>query len=209
MEPQSYPTGFYSIIDTDLLGDDALATTATILESGGKWIQLRAKSMSAAAMAALAGAMRELCDEFQAKLIVNDRVDVCMAAKAHGVHLGHTDLDPADARRLLGAPSIIGQSTHSPAQAREAESRGIVDYIGVGPVFPTPTKKDTQPPLGTSLLQLICTEVSLPVVAIGGIGLENCPSIRECGASAVAMISAVLSTTSVRESATRAVKLCR
>jgi thiamine-phosphate pyrophosphorylase len=126
-----------------------------------------------------------------ASVIVNDRVDVARIAGAAGVHLGQEDLPADDARRILGPDATIGVSTHTAQQALAA-SKLPVDYIAVGPVFPTTTRKNPSPAVGIEALQAITRSVPKPVVAIGGITLENCGLVYAAGADSVAVIRGLL-----------------
>jgi len=123
------------------------------------------------------------------KILINDRVDIAMALKADGVHLGQDDLPPEAARRLLGDDSIIGLSTHSVNQARIA-AKLPVNYVAIGPVFATATKSSAHPALGLSGLARVREAIgAIPLVAIGGINRENAASVLEAGADVVAIIS--------------------
>ncbi|HTL71013.1 MAG TPA: thiamine phosphate synthase [Candidatus Eisenbacteria bacterium] len=133
-------------------------------------------------------------------LIVNDRVAVARAAAADGVHLGQDDGPIADARAALGEGAIVGRSTHSPEQASAADREGA-DYIGVGPVFGTPTKPDYVP-VGLDLVRFAAGHVTVPFVAIGGIDASNAATVRRAGARTVAVVRAV-SAAADPESATR------
>lgn len=145
-----------------------------------------------------------MCEEVVARsrpggatVIVNDRADIATLSHADGVHLGQDDLDPADARRILGAFAVIGLSTHSIDQARAA-ARAPVNYIAVGPVFGTSSKATGYKAVGTALVSavrdMLDTEgVDLPIVAIGGITLERAPDVMRAGAASVAIISDLLS----------------
>ena len=125
------------------------------------------------------------------RVIVNDRVDVAVLAGAAGVHLGQTDLPPAAARQILGPGRIIGFSTHNLEQAVEADSLPV-DYIAVGPVFATWTKDNPDPVVGVEKLAIICRAVKKPVVAIGGITLDNAKAALSAGATSVAVIRDLL-----------------
>src|SRR6185436_7949238 len=127
-----------------------------------------------------------------ADVIVNDRADVALIAGAAGVHLGQTDLQPIHARRVLGDGKIIGFSTHNLGQALEAEGYPV-NYVAVGPIFTTDSKKNPDPVIGLDGLAGICRAIRKPVVAIGGIKLANAREVLEAGATSVAVISDVLS----------------
>ena len=160
------------------------------LNGGAAMIQLRHKSASGSQLFTWALAIRNLCREYHALFIINDRVDIALASEADGVHLGQNDLPAAAARKLLGNTRIIGVSVSSPEEAVQAEKDGA-DYIGFGHVYPTVSKLKEHPPLGPENLQKTVQSISLPVVAIGGISIENAPILISRGASGVAVISAV------------------
>jgi thiamine-phosphate pyrophosphorylase len=154
-------------------------------------VQIRDKATPAAE---LLSDMRR-CAEFASKhgvmLLINDRCDLALSCDACGVHLGQEDLPPDAARAILGRAKVIGYSTHTPAQVRRA-IRLPVDYIGFGPVFATSTKEKPSAVVGLDGLRGACRLSSKPVVAIGGIGLEQVRDVMEAGASAVAVISALM-----------------
>jgi thiamine-phosphate pyrophosphorylase len=135
-------------------------------------------------------------------LLINDRVDVALAVGAHGVHIGQSDLSPRDARRLLGPQPLLGLSITCEDQLRE-EDLVLVDYLGVGPLYPTATKSDAAPALGTTGLRRIAQRTTLPIVGIGGINAENAPLVVAAGACGVAVVSAICSADDPAE-ATRA-----
>jgi thiamine-phosphate pyrophosphorylase len=165
--------------------------TLKVLRAGLKWVQYRDKEKSRREIYEEAIRLRKLTKDFNAVLIVNDYADIALAVDADGVHLGQDDLPIEEARKIMGSNKIIGISTHSLEQAKEAE-KGGADYIGFGPVFRT-TTKDAGIPKGTDMLQEIKRQVHLPVVAIGGINIENIRSVLDTGVDAVAVASAILS----------------
>ena len=131
------------------------------------------------------------------QLIINDRVDIALAAGASGVHLGQDDLPTEAARKLLGPQAIIGYSTHNVDQAISAIKLPI-DYLAIGPIFSTTTKSDTAPVLGLHGLRAVRDAIGdFPIVAIGGITLDNARSVIDAGADSVAVISALLSTSDI------------
>lgn len=164
--------------------------TGRVLKSRVKWIQLRDKDRSRRAIYEEALRLRAITGENNAVLVINDHADIALAVNADGVHLGQDDLPLKEARRIMGGGKIIGISTHSLAQARDAEEGGA-DYIGFGPVFFTKTK-EAGIPMGIEMLAEIKKAVGIPVVAIGGINLENLKAVLETGADAVAVASAIL-----------------
>src|SRR6185295_808452 len=126
------------------------------------------------------------------KLIINDRVDIALALRADGVHLGQEDMPVEAARRILGDQAIIGFSTHNQEQVREALHLPI-DYLAFGPIFPTISKRNPDPVAGLTQLRQVCEmALPMPVVAIGGINRSNATEVLKAGASGVAVISAVL-----------------
>ena len=132
------------------------------------------------------------------QLVVNDRADIARIAGTAGVHLGQEDLPPSLAKQILADGQGVGYSTHNIQQALDADN-APVDYIAVGPVFSTSTKKDADPVLGLERLTEICSQVRKPVVAIGGITLESAHEVLECGAASVAVISDLLRHGNIRD----------
>lgn len=161
-----------------------------LLSGGARILQVRMKAGSPGAMLAVAERLLELLQGRGARLLINDRLDVALAAGAHGVHLGQTDLPLLSARRLCPPGFCIGVSTHDEEQAQRAQQQGA-DYIAFGPVYPTASKHNPEPVVGTSRLAAVCARASVPVVAIGGITLDRVPAVVAAGASAAAMIAAV------------------
>jgi thiamine-phosphate pyrophosphorylase len=181
--------GFYAVLDRD---DEQLART--LLASGARVLQVRIKPehrAGAGELVRISRIARRLCDEVGAALIVNDRIDVALASRADGVHLGQTDLPLRDARRVVGTRMWIGISTHNLDQVRMARAGGA-DYIGFGPVFATTTKRNPDAIQGmTGLRTAVSVAGSLPVVGIGGITPELAPGVHATGAAALCAISAV------------------
>lgn len=189
------------ITDANLVPDrDHVAIAEAALEGGADMIQLRDKTRSLRDLLPQARAIQALCRSRGALFIVNDRVDLALAADADGAHVGQEDLPAASARRLLGPRRLMGVSTHSLAQAEAARQAGA-DYIGFGPMFATGTKETGYTPRGLDALRGIRRAVSLPVLAIGGIGLENVSLVIEAGATAPAVISAVVAAPDVAAAA--------
>lgn len=184
--------GFYAMLDRD---DEALAR-ALVIGGGARVLQVRIKPRGGAAPGAaelcrIAAMARRVCDEAGAALIVNDRIDVALAAGADGVHLGQTDLPLAEARVVAGGRLWIGISTHNPEQVRAALAGGA-DYLGYGPVFPTETKANPDPVQGVAALRAaVALAGRTPVVAIGGITPARVAEVYEAGAAAVCAIGAV------------------
>ncbi len=182
------PSRLYAILDPDQTGGRPFAPVLDAMLAGGvSVLQLRVKDRPADEFLRLALSVRERTSRAGCLFIVNDRVDIALAAGADGVHLGQEDL-PMEAARPLVGKKLIGVSTHSVEQAEEAE-RGGADYIGFGPMFPTRTKETGYETRGLSMLAAVRRRVSLPIVAIGGITAENVAQTWSSGADAAAMIS--------------------
>jgi thiamine-phosphate pyrophosphorylase len=161
------------------------------LKGGADMIQLRDKTGSLRELLPQARAIQDLCRSHGAVFIVNDRVDLALAADADGAHVGQEDLPASRARQLLGSERILGVSTHDLGQAAAAQRAGA-DYIGFGPMFATGTKDTGYAPRGLDALREIRRAVSLPILAIGGISLANVGDVIAAGATAPAVISAVV-----------------
>ena len=172
------------------------------LDGGATVIQLRKKSMPMAEQFRLALALRTLTSEHEALLIINDHADLAIAADADGVHLGQDDLPPDVVRALPGFEGrLIGRSTHNLEQARAAIDQGV-DYIAVGPVYPTPTKEG-RPAVGTGLISRVAEIADRPFVAVGGIDHDNAGAVVAAGASTIAVVRAVYDAVDPAESARR------
>ncbi len=161
------------------------------LEAGVDIIQFREKDMPRLEQFRQCLRLRDLCAAHGALFIVNDYVDLARAVEADGVHLGQDDLPPEVAREQLGDAVLIGISTHRPAQGRDAETRPV-DYIGVGPLYATQTKRDVCAPVGLAYLEFAASNLALPFVAIGGIKRGNLQPVLDRGAKRVAMITEIL-----------------
>ena len=161
------------------------------LQGGASAIQLREKNLSGRELVDLACKYRQLTKRYGALFIVNDRLDVALAAGADCVHLGQDDLHARVARRLLGSKKLIGVSVGDVAEARNAQADGA-DYVGLGPFFPTDSKADVGEPVDLATLREVKEAVDIPVVAIGGIKAENAAALFAAGADGVAVISAVV-----------------
>ncbi len=188
MTPVMPSSPFLCVITDEALCPISLAEQA--LKGGAAMIQLRHKRASGNQLFLWAIEICKLCHKYHALCIINDRVDIAMASNADGVHLGQQDMPIAAARQLLGHHRIIGISASSLKEAIQAQNDGA-DYIGFGHIFPTSSKKKDSAPLGTETLRQTTTLISLPIIAIGGINHENAASLISCGASGVAVISAI------------------
>ena len=173
------------------------------LEAGVRIIQFREKNMSTKRMFEIARRLRKMTDEYGATFIVNDRVDLALAVGADGVHVGQDDLPAEVVREIFDG--IIGVSAHTVDEAKRAER--FADYLGVGPVFGTKTKKDAKEPIGVEGLREIVLSVSIPVVAIGGINRNNVLEVLKAGVAGVAVISAIAGAKDPKEEAKRLVEI--
>jgi thiamine-phosphate pyrophosphorylase len=195
----------YTIADSTF--GDPVQLAAELFHAGARCVQIRNKNGNAREL--LAQTDRILSSAPQdALVIVNDRVDVAALTTSAGVHLGQSDLPPVEARRILGPGRTVGFSTHNLKQALLADALPV-DYIAVGPVFTTTTKKDPDPVLGLEALAAICRAVKKPVVAIGGITLENAREVFQAGASSIAVIRDLLAAADMEQRVRSWMALCR
>lgn len=171
---------------------------------GAAVIQLRDKEATDHEMTRLAEELLTITRRYKVPLIINDRIHVARRSGADGVHLGQEDASLEEGRSLLGAAAIIGRSTHSPEQALEAQEQGF-DYLGIGPVFQTPTKPGYQP-VGLELVRFAAKNIRIPFVAIGGIDESNVKRVREAGAKTVAVVRAVMGAPDPKRAAQELIK---
>jgi thiamine-phosphate pyrophosphorylase len=188
--------GYYFITDAGLSRAGILADVKNAVRAGIEIVQYRNKAGTSAELYKEATELRRFCKN--TFFLVNDRIDIALAIGADGVHLGQEDMPVKEARRLLGKKKIIGLTVHSLKEAKEAQKLGA-DYIGLSPIFATATKPDAGEPAGIVLIRKIKKEVSLPLVAIGGITLENVSQVIAAGADAVCAISAVITKKDVKK----------
>jgi thiamine-phosphate pyrophosphorylase len=182
----------YAITDVNISQLSHAAQVRRLCEGGARLIQLREKHLSPREFYREAQAALDVARSYGARIIINDRVDLAAALKADGVHLGQKDLPPEAARALLGDEAIIGASTHNLRQAAEAAKLPL-DYIAIGPIFSTATKTNPEPVVGPERLHEIRKVVGrIPLVAIGGITLDNASQVIFAGADAVATVAALL-----------------
>ena len=182
----------YPVTDVRLSRLSHAEQVAKLSEGGANLIQLREKHLSPREFYDDAVEAMRVARSRGVRIIINDRVDVAIAVKADGVHLGQDDFPPQAARRLMGEGAIIGLSTHNLDQAVQASLMDI-DYIAVGPIFGTSTKDNPDPVVGlTGLGKIRQAVLKTPIVAIGGITPDNAPQVINAGADAVAVISALL-----------------
>jgi thiamine-phosphate pyrophosphorylase len=182
--------GLYAIIDTHLaISPEAAAES--LLRAGVRLVQYRHKGPFRRENWEHCCRIAELAGEHQACFIVNDRADVAALCGASGVHLGQDDLPAEKARLLLGTRAMIGVSTHSLAQALAADALPI-DYLAIGPIFATVSKEQPDPVVGIETVRAVRAAVQKPLVAIGGITLQNARDVIDAGADAVAVIRGLL-----------------
>ncbi len=160
------------------------------IDGGADTIQFRQKNGSTREMIEIARKLKGMCAEAGVPFIVNDRVDVAIASKADGVHLGQDDFPISLARKLMGEDVIIGGSAVSLEDAQRCFAEGA-DYVGFGPVYPTSSKPDASSPSGIVIMKKAIAAVPLPIIAIGGINAENTHEVIRAGAYGIAVISAV------------------
>jgi len=191
----------YVVTDRTWLNGNKLENQVEeIIKTGATFIQLREKELGFESFVREGKIVKEITDKYNIPFVINDNIDVALAVDADGVHVGQNDRNSRDVRMLIGKDKILGVSVETVEQAILAESQGA-DYLGVGAVFSTSTKEDAADvPLET--LRTICSSVSIPVVAIGGINENNLLQLRGSGVSGVAIISAIFAKPDVA-SATR------
>jgi thiamine-phosphate pyrophosphorylase len=179
----------YAILDSSLFPhSESLFSMAKELSVGGvTMLQYRDKSGNARQMLEQARELKRRVGG-SAKLIMNDRADLCLAAGFDGVHVGQEDLSPEGARKVIGEGLRLGVSTHNPAQVKEADQTSA-DYLAIGPVFPTDSKSNPDPVVGLEGVRKARALTRKPLVAIGGINRANCRSVIEAGADSVAVMS--------------------
>ena len=171
-------------------GRTNLEVLDALIRGGAKIVQLREKELSDGNFFRLAKEFRRRTQRVSMTFIINDRLDICRAVKADGVHLGQDDFPVQEARLLMGPDAIIGVSTHNLEEALQAEADGA-SYINVGPIFETKTKKHSAPPVGLELFHEVKSKVNLPVTVMGGINLDNLDQVLEAGANRIAVVSAI------------------
>ena len=188
----------YLVTDHNCLqGRDFLGCIENALQGGVTLVQLREKNVDGGIFLQRAIAVKNLCDKYNVPLLINDRIDVALACKAAGVHLGQDDIPPSAARAILGPDAIIGVSAHSCEEALAAEKDGA-DYLGVGAVFPTNSKDDASE-VGLNMLKEIQQISKLPIVGIGGINAQNYAQVRAAGAQGAAIISGILAAENIED----------
>jgi thiamine-phosphate pyrophosphorylase len=182
----------YLVTDRGLAGPRELFDIVEAAVVGGVTVvQLREKHCTTREYVDLARALRDRLAPYSVPLVINDRLDVVLAAEADGLHVGQQDLSCRDARRILGPDRLLGVSIHSPSEAMAAVEEGA-DYLAVCPIYDTATKADAAPPLGLEGLAQVRDAVQLPLVAIGGLNGQNSAAVIGAGADGIAVVSAIV-----------------
>lgn len=198
----------YAVTDRTWLGKNFCCETLCdavlqAIEGGATLVQLREKELSEKEFLDEAFSIKEICTSKKIPLIINDNVKIAKETDAFGVHIGQSDMELKEARKILGAEKIIGVSCQTVEQALQAEKNGA-DYLGVGAIFSTSTKTDADN-VSISTLKDICQSVKIPVVAIGGISLKNMSHLKDSGIAGVSVISAIFAQQDIK-SATKELK---
>ncbi|MFM0135633.1 thiamine phosphate synthase [Caballeronia grimmiae] len=200
----SFDLSLYLVLDPVQCGghNAALDVARAALDGGATIVQLRAPEWHKRAWLALALDLLPLTRAHGVPLVIDDHVDIALAAGADGVHVGQRDLPPDVARRLMGPDALIGLSVSNPGEVAEANRmQGVVDYLGAGPVYATPTKTDASAPCGIDGLAAMCAEARFPTVAIGGIQAHNAADVMRANPAGLAVVSAICKATNPREAA--------
>lgn len=198
---------FYLVTDSGLSKKGTLSDVKESVEAGCKIVQYREKNKSTKEMIGEASEIKRICSG-RAIFLVNDRIDVALAVDADGVHIGQDDMPIETARKLLGTGKIIGLTVHDVDEAIEAERNGA-DYVGLGSMFDTSTKKDAGKGIGPARVREVKNAIRIPVIAIGGINKENCRSVIENGADGLVAISAVVCSDDVKRETSEFISIIR
>lgn len=198
----------YLLTDREMLVDtDIYTAVEESIKGGATLVQLREKDISTLEFYNIASKVKEVTDKYNVPLIINDRIDIALSIDAAGVHLGQSDMPASIARSIIGNDKIIGISTSTVEQAREAEKEGA-DYVGVGAMFPTTTKDDASA-VSVHCLKEIKDNISIPVVAIGGITNKNVNLLKGAKIDGVAVISDILAKKCIKEATEKIVAAMR
>ena len=198
----------YLITDRKIIKGDYYESIKEALEGGIKAVQLREKDLPVRELLDRAYRLREITSRYNARLFINDRVDVALAVDADGVHLGGTSIPVHAVRKIVKDRLLIGVSTHGVEEAIEAE-KGGADFITFGPVYETPSKMKYGPPQGLDRLREVIEKTTIPVFAIGGIDDRRIEEVKGAGVFGVAMISAILSSENIKQTTERIERLIR
>ena len=199
----------YAVTDQSWLkeGETLLSVCENVLSNGATFLQIREKDLDADSFEAEAARLKALCAQYKVPYVVNDSVEIAMAIDADGVHVGQSDIKGRDIRSMIGKDKILGISAGTIEEAIAAEKAGA-DYIGVGAVFATGTKKNARN-LSVEALKKIVSAVSIPVVAIGGINSKNLMELRGSGVDGVAVVSAIFAAEDPGEATAQLLELAR
>jgi thiamine-phosphate pyrophosphorylase len=195
----------YLITDRKQVKMPLAAAVRIALEGGVRAVQLREKDLPIRELLLLARELRAITNEFGARLFINDRVDVAIAVKADGVHLGHQGMPVEAVRKVVGNDILIGVSTHSLKEAKDAEIGGA-DFVTIGPIFDTPSKSRLGSPVGLSILKELKYELNIPFYALGGVKSGNIEDVLGGGASGVAMISAIMAADDIKKASSKLIE---
>jgi thiamine-phosphate pyrophosphorylase len=198
--------GYYFITDSTLSRAGNTEDVLRAVACGVEVVQYRNKNAESRKMYEEAVRLREICSE--SLFLINDRIDIALATNADGVHLGQTDIPCIVARKMLGPGKIIGITVHNLAEAKKAQTSGA-DYLGISPIFQTNTKLDAGKPAGIALIEEIRKQVSIPLIAIGGINHSNAKEVIKAGADGLCAISCVVAKENVEEEIKKFQKLFR
>lgn len=181
-------TRVYPVVSSEFCSREPLATVEQILAAGTRLVQLREKQMSARDFVEYALACRKIADKFGALIIIDDRVDIALAARADGVHLGQNDL-PVPAARSIAPDLLLGVSTHNAEEIAAAQNVDC-DYLNLGPIFATQTKAVQYPAVGLENLARLIPQIKIPFSVMGGIKREHVPALRALGVNHIAAVTA-------------------
>jgi thiamine-phosphate pyrophosphorylase len=205
----SFDTDLYCITAEEYSqGRSDVWVVAEMLEAGVRLVQYRAKEKELGEKYQACREIRRLTREAGATFIVNDHPDLALLVEADGVHLGQDDYPIEAVRQLVGDEMIIGLSTHSPSQAEDAIRRGA-DYIGVGPLFRTATKKHVCEPVGLGYLDFAVSRVPIPFVAIGGVKVNNVSEVRRRGARCICLVTEIVGAADIRRTISEILAILR
>lgn len=199
----------YLVTDRGILkGRDLFQAVEEAIKGGVTLVQLREKDISSRDFYHIALKIKEVVHYHHIPLIINDRLDIALAADADGLHIGQDDLPLKVARKLLGPGKILGYSVSNAEEARFGEQNGA-DYLGAGTVYPTGSKADVGELIGADGLRSIKQSVSIPVVGIGGIGISNLEEVKVTGIDGISLISAILGSDDIEGTSRRLINLWR
>jgi thiamine-phosphate pyrophosphorylase len=195
----------YLITDRKQAKMPLTAAVRLALEGGVRAVQLREKDLPVRELLSLSQELRAITQEFGAMLFINDSVEVAMAVNADGVHLGHQSMPVKAVRKIVGKDFLIGVSTHSLAEAKDAEAGGA-DFITIGPIFGTPSKAMLGTPVGINILKELKCDMAIPFYALGGVKSGNIAQVIGAGATGVAMISAIMAAEDIKKASSKVIE---